>query len=204
MHRVITSFTIPARRVSVGGARNKLLADLAGVPLTPDQRGDVRLAVSEIVGNALEHGVGGENGDQDLLVEATADPARGRLRVTVTNPWLTSTVPATCANADQDLDAESGRGLFIVEAMAEEVGSTILIGEDFPRRAVWFELVVALSAGSRSGSVAEEPDLGPPEGQLSRRRRSVARVTTGRLQRLPLRIAWRGRPEVRATDQRAA
>ncbi|MEU5383253.1 ATP-binding protein [Kitasatospora cineracea] len=211
MHVVITSFTIPARRVCAGEVRNRLLRDLADVPLTPDQRDIVRLASSELFTNGLEHGIGGEDGDQDLRVEVAEYRVRGRLRVTITNPCRTSTTRAIRAAALGPY-AEGGRGLFIVEQMAEAVGSDLIVDLNGQRRAVWFEIAATLPAVSSDSEVAELPASRrePPatqqlEGQTIRARRSVVRRAAGRLYRLPRRITARQGSQTRTVSgERAA
>ncbi|MFD7639554.1 ATP-binding protein [Kitasatospora sp. NPDC059795] len=193
MH-VITCFTAAARYACVGWVRNTVLTELACLSLTASQREAIRLSVSEIVTNALNHGIGGESDSEILHVEAATDQTRGMLRVTVMNPCRTRTAPS--ALMDADLDAETGRGLFIVQTMADEVGWELRAGEGGTLWcAVWFELGVDLAQGSVPARVAELPRPMPPAVvQSAPARRSPVRRVAGRLRRPVVRIAsWRRR-----------
>ncbi|MFD0274673.1 ATP-binding protein [Kitasatospora sp. NPDC127111] len=195
MHNVITSFTTPATHACVGGVRNKLLRELSGLPLTPDQLDTMRLAASEVVTNALTHGVGREDASQDLRVEVTVDRASSRLRVTVINPCRTRQIPATRSTAATDSNAESGRGLFIVETITDEIGSEVLAGDDGKLlRAVWFELNVTLPASSSLAASTADQDVHRPHDVLSARRETSVQRAAGCLVRLPRRINARRWP----------
>lgn len=104
-------FQVTADANAVRRARDRIVAVAAGwgVPLAPEARGDLRLCASEVVTNALEHG-GGEcrvtvrwTGRQ-LLVEV-ADRSRR--------------TPLVLCPAD---DVSSGRGLALVQALADSWG----------------------------------------------------------------------------------
>ncbi|MEU8919478.1 ATP-binding protein [Kitasatospora sp. NPDC048545] len=163
---VITSFDTPARDTSVGQARRTLLTDLACLNLTPDQAHAVRLCVSEIVTNALRHGVGGEDSHETLRVEAAADRTRGVLRVTVTDPSRTNSTPTIRPTAAPD--AESGRGLSLVDSLADAMGWGERRGADGKRRRdVWFELEVSLAGLPVAPAAAEEPVPEPRDGRTT-------------------------------------
>ncbi|MFD7733390.1 ATP-binding protein [Kitasatospora phosalacinea] len=203
MPELVTHFTVPAVRASVGGVRDQLVRQLSEL-LDPDQLYAVRLAASELATNALQHGVGGEDGTQDLRVEATADRAAGMLRVTITNPCRTRSVPQRAARG---LWAESGRGLSIVEAVADSAGSELLPDADGTlQRAVWFELVVQFpeqphvetsAIGDLVGRRSEAP-------QRAGAGRSSVRRAAGRLARLPRRVVSLRWPEPRAAPGQSA
>ncbi|WP_051816797.1 ATP-binding protein [Kitasatospora sp. NRRL B-11411] len=205
MQGLITRFTVPAVHVSVGGVRNKLIDDLKGL-LTTDQLDTVRLAVSEIVTNATEHGTGGEDGNQDLQVEATAYGARRRLRVAVINPCRTRTVPTSRPGAAHDVYAESGRGLYIVEMITAEVGSELLPGDDGQSLlcSVWFEIDVDFPAMPGAVASAAAPITQHQGDRQTGLRRPSVRRTAGRLLRLPRRAVARRGPATRAAPQRRA
>jgi serine/threonine-protein kinase RsbW len=100
-----------------------LLAD----HLSPEQMDDARLAVSELVTNAVRHGNIAEDGGLELNVN-TLD---GHVRVTVSQSGPPFEVPA---NAMPDHEGPGGRGLSLVEAVSDRWG----LGQD--PAAVWFEI----------------------------------------------------------------
>ncbi len=178
MH-VITRFTAAARYACVGWVRNTVLAELAGLDLAPTQCEAIRLSVSEIVTNALLHGVGGESDNEVLHVETAPDQARGVLRVTVMNPYRSRTAPA--ALADADLDAETGRGLFLVQTMVDQVGWELQAGEDgILWCAVWFELEVDLAVGGSAQAPEQRRPL-PATVRDSAAHRGLANRAASRL-----------------------
>lgn len=81
------------------------------------------LLTSELVTNALEHGRGS--------VSLTVDAGKLHVRVEVTDD---EPEPPTLIDADPE--AESGRGMFIVDALASSWG----IEEKTDGKVVWFEL----------------------------------------------------------------
>ncbi|MBO8195594.1 ATP-binding protein [Streptomyces oryzae] len=89
-----------------------------------DQRiDDLRLLVSEVFTNALEHACGA----YAVCVEQTEE----RIRVEVTD--AATDLPAM---RNGDLDAESGRGIFLVSVLADAWG----IRPIDAGKVVWFEL----------------------------------------------------------------
>lgn len=112
----------PASSLSVRDARHWVRDLLSGTHL-PYEPAVVELAVSELVGNAVRHGSGGvvvKLGEVESPA-GVADDTDGRLRVEVSNacPLADATPRATVA----DLDAVSGRGLFLVAADAADWGT---------------------------------------------------------------------------------
>ncbi|GAA2084632.1 hypothetical protein GCM10009759_03850 [Kitasatospora saccharophila] len=203
MPALVTHFTVPAVHASVGGVRDQLVRGLSDL-LNPDQLYAVRLAASELATNALEHGVGGEDGSQDLRVEAAADRAAGMLRVTITGPCRTRSVPQRAARG---LWAESGRGLSIVGAFADNVGSELRPGDDGTlQRAVWFELVVQFpeQPGAEASSIVDLVGRRSEMPQRAGAGRSSVRRAAGRLARLPRRVVSLRWPEPRAAPGRSA
>jgi two-component sensor histidine kinase len=92
------------------------------LPLTPARTGDVKLIVSELVTNSVEHADLGES--DHIEVWATVDP-RGALHVEVRDPG-----PGPPA------DARSGMGWRILERVADRWGVEHRDGQ----ARVWFEL----------------------------------------------------------------
>ncbi len=97
----------------------------SGRSLPPDLREDILLLASELVTNAVRHG-GGE-----VTVRLWAGPETIRVEVTDANPHR----PLA---ADRGPDAEEGRGLLIVRALASRWGSAPL--RDGSGKTVWFEV----------------------------------------------------------------
>ncbi|MFB6985034.1 ATP-binding protein [Streptomyces sp. NPDC056230] len=93
---------------------------------------DVLLCVSELVTNALLHGVPPGRG---FRVQLHLEPADGVLRVEVHDSGDGEVRPVA---ADPAPDAEGGRGLLLVAALADKWG----VGDRDPGKVVWCEFVV--------------------------------------------------------------
>jgi anti-sigma regulatory factor (Ser/Thr protein kinase) len=91
----------------------------------------MRLLVSELVANGVEHSGAGQEQLIGLDVFAIAE----RVRVEVSDPGPGFDLP--CVPSRQPWEAEYGRGLLIVDSVADSWG--IAHGD---RSAVWFELAV--------------------------------------------------------------
>ncbi|WP_420713851.1 ATP-binding protein [Streptomyces sp. NRRL WC-3742] len=120
-----------AVRETVGDVRRwarKALPEL-GLHLDEDPLSDVLLALSELVGNAVVHGCGGDCPEVLLTVALVPLPGGG-LRVEVSDP---STIRPELRDADDE--ATSGRGLALVAAVAARFGADGL-GEG---KRVWAE-----------------------------------------------------------------
>ncbi len=114
---------LPARAEAASRARSALRALLGPLGLDADA---AELLVSELVGNAVRYA-----GEGEVLVHARV--ADGLLRVEVLDssqvvPPLPTRMPSA--------DAESGRGLLLVEALAERWGAEPIPGG----KRLWFEL----------------------------------------------------------------
>ncbi|MFJ8442786.1 ATP-binding protein [Kitasatospora griseola] len=203
----VASFTVPSRYACVGLVRNELTESLTDLPLTGDQLDVVRLSASEIVTNALAHGLGGEDASVALRVEAVADRERGVLRVIVLNPCRTrSALPAADRFGEgADLYAETGRGLQIVQSMVDAVGWELLAGDDGAVWcAVWFELAADLAQSPAPARVAELPRPLPVVGQSAPARRSLVRRAVDRLPGAAVEIGRRRRVSRAISGARAA
>ncbi|MFJ9682927.1 ATP-binding protein [Streptomyces sp. NPDC101194] len=93
---------------------------------------DVLLCVSELVTNALLHGVPPGRG---FRVRLSLEPGDGVLRVEVHDSGDGEVCPVA---ADPAPDAEGGRGLLLVAALADKWG----VGERDPGKVVWCEFAV--------------------------------------------------------------
>jgi anti-sigma regulatory factor (Ser/Thr protein kinase) len=112
------SHLLPPHPASVVLARRAVEA----LPLTAGRTGDVKLIVSELVTNSVEHAALGV-GDR-IEVHARVDP-RGALRVEVRDP-----------GPGPPPDARSGMGWRILERMADRWG----VDRSDGQARVWFEL----------------------------------------------------------------
>jgi anti-sigma regulatory factor (Ser/Thr protein kinase) len=97
-----------------------------GLPVLAD---DVAVIVSELVSNALRHGVRGRNGAAYDRIELILWRRPGQIICAVTDPGT-----GTPVLAHPDLLDEAGRGLHVVEALSATWGWTRLGG---CRKAVW-------------------------------------------------------------------
>lgn len=113
---------LPALPSSAGAARRAVRDLLRTHRLEPDA---AELLVSELVANAVRHAAGA-----DVLLRAQV--AEGRLRVEVQDGSSTPPGPARSPSWEQ----ESGRGLLLVEAVAERWGTQPAPGG----KTLWFEL----------------------------------------------------------------
>jgi anti-sigma regulatory factor (Ser/Thr protein kinase) len=103
-----------------------------GHPPSSDVSCAVALVVGELAANAVQHGrVPG----RDFGLRLVLDPAAGMLRVEVADAASTKRLPAVAPSSFPE--GESGRGLLLVDVLAERWGST-------PRspvgKTVWAEL----------------------------------------------------------------
>jgi anti-sigma regulatory factor (Ser/Thr protein kinase) len=98
--------------------------------MSKDCLDDARLVVSELVNNSVEHGGGGPGG----VVRLAIDLSDGIVKVVVSDSGP-GFVPPACLAFGDDLEATSGRGLRILEALADRWGVTNGDGTH-----VWFEM----------------------------------------------------------------
>ncbi|MEV0089972.1 ATP-binding protein [Streptomyces sp. NPDC050738] len=120
------SCALPTRYEAVGGARQFTKSTLAGWDLS-ERFDDVALVVSELVTNALRHALPADTPREDC----GEPPVRlhlmrwtSRLVCAVRDPSHASPEPRESG----DFAAESGRGLFLVEAFADSWGWHPLAG----------------------------------------------------------------------------
>jgi anti-sigma regulatory factor (Ser/Thr protein kinase) len=105
---------------------------------------DAAVIVSELVTNALRHGVRDTNGPGHDRVELILLRRPGQMLCAVTDPGAEPPVLAA-----PDLSAEAGRGLHVIEALAAAWGWTRL---DASNKAVW----AALSVSGADGAAAAD------------------------------------------------
>lgn len=125
------SWGLPADLAAAGRARTHVSALLAD----HDAADDAALIASELVANAVEHG--------DPPIELSVEETRGRLRITVSSAETASLPEARSATAED----RRGRGLTIVESLAEEWGWQ----REGDRILVWAELSARRSPAPPTG-----------------------------------------------------
>jgi anti-sigma regulatory factor (Ser/Thr protein kinase) len=139
---------LPADLASARQARSAVRQALAAWGLGR-LSGDAELLASELVANAAEHGDGTPI---SLALRRHARPG-GRPGITCE---VTDTSPAMPRRTDSGPDAERGRGLEIVNALAETRG----VRATRAGRTTWFTLALT----DRTHRVAQQIDYGPEAG----------------------------------------
>ncbi|MFJ3715172.1 ATP-binding protein [Streptomyces sp. NPDC090057] len=108
--------------------------DAWGIPYGSDAHDVLTLVAAELCANAVRHGhVTG----RDFHVLLTADPATGTVRIEVTDT-RGERLPRLPAPAPEDDPRDGGRGLLLVEALADRWGWTPRAGGG-PGKTVWAE-----------------------------------------------------------------
>ena len=92
---------------------------------------DLRLLVSELIANSVEH----SGATREQLIGLDVSVVDERLRVEVSDPGPGFDLPHT--HREQPWEAEYGRGLLIVDSLAQSWG--VSHGD---RSTVWFELAI--------------------------------------------------------------
>jgi anti-sigma regulatory factor (Ser/Thr protein kinase) len=122
-----------------------------GLPVLAD---DAAVVVSELVSNAIRHGVSGQDGvsGRNGRIELILWRRPGHVICAVTDPGV-----GTPVLADPDPLAEDGRGLRVVEALSASWGWTTLGG---CRKAVW--------AALPAPDAPDAQDAGPGQAETGR------------------------------------
>ncbi|MEV7392853.1 MULTISPECIES: ATP-binding protein [unclassified Streptomyces] len=174
--RPTKGFTVAAAADAVPPARRQVvaLAQSLGAPLRNDTLETVELLASELIANAVLH----SGGPCDIVVTRTAE--RLRVEVTDTDPALPSAVAA-------DLNDESGRGLLLIDALADAWGAK----PEPEGKTTWFEIRLEDSHEGLGDNLSETPSSphavavrrGDQQGSATRPLRSPTSsisVTTGK------------------------
>jgi anti-sigma regulatory factor (Ser/Thr protein kinase) len=106
---------VPAQPECVGEARRVAAEVLRSSRVPVSLRPDVELVVSELVTNAVVHGV--ESSDQHVLLVLMRSGATLAVKMYDVNAQMGS-------RAEPGPDSESGRGLLIVDELADRWGAT--------------------------------------------------------------------------------
>ncbi|NGO67555.1 ATP-binding protein [Streptomyces boncukensis] len=112
------SLRLRREAASVPLARRLLLGAMEAAGADPDTSYELSLALSEACANAVEHGRGA------YCVTAYLDGDRCRIEVADSGPGFPADADAEgCGDAapGECHEAESGRGLFLIEALADHV-----------------------------------------------------------------------------------
>ncbi|WP_327234070.1 ATP-binding protein [Streptomyces sp. NBC_01317] len=109
-----------------------------GHPYNTTTNDTVTLIAAELAANAVRHGhVPGRDFRLRLSIDADADAGSTAIRIEVTDT-RTERIPALASPAP---DAEAGRGLLLVAALATLWGTTSRVAA--PGKTVWAQLVVS-------------------------------------------------------------
>lgn len=114
----MSALAFPHAPASATEARHRLVLELAAAGVPPDSIDDAELVLSELVGNAIRHGRPLPGGG--LRVEWRVDPFSVRISVVDGGDAAAS---LTARRVDED--AVSGRGLTIIDAVADEWGAAV-------------------------------------------------------------------------------
>ncbi|MEU9379958.1 ATP-binding protein [Streptomyces sp. NPDC048279] len=147
-------FTVAAAVEAVPGARRQvtLLAQDLGLALSGQTLQNIELLASELIANAVLYT------DAPCDVAVTRTDERLRVEVTDTDPFLPSAVEA-------GPDEESGRGLLLVNALADAWGTR----PEPNGKTTWFEITPEPSAEDTNGYLADAPPA-PHAGDAAVRR----------------------------------
>ncbi|PIB04480.1 MULTISPECIES: ATP-binding protein [Streptomyces] len=124
--------TFPAHPSRAAGVRAMLAEHLTHLRLPPEHRDSAVLATDELFANAVQHG----SPDDDGTITVTIEYAESELRVTVAD--CSPALPRLCT---ADGAEESGRGLAIVAALADDWG-TAPADPGSSGKKVWFTLTL--------------------------------------------------------------
>jgi anti-sigma regulatory factor (Ser/Thr protein kinase) len=155
------SCALPSRFEAVRGARSFTRSTLGQWGLD-DRFDDVSLVVSELVTNALRHALpdGTREGDPESPVRLHLMRWSTRLVCAVRDPSEDCPAgggePFSPERTDENLDLESGRGLFLVDSYSDSWGWHPLAGR-LTGKVVW-----ALFLGCRRGGGGPPPPPPPP------------------------------------------
>ncbi|CAM5502192.1 ATP-binding protein [Streptomyces aurantiogriseus] len=108
---------------SVPLARRLLLGTMETAGVDPDVSYDLSVALSEACANAVEHGGDTAHGgcSEAYRVTAYLDGEKCRIEVADSGPGFTGERPARPAPVHTDTDAEAGRGLYLIQELADHV-----------------------------------------------------------------------------------
>jgi serine/threonine-protein kinase RsbW len=115
---ILWSLQLRREAASVPFARRLLAGAMETAGVDPDICYDLSVALSEACANAVEHGGEGAGGAAAYQVTAYLDGERCRIEVSDSGPGFEG--EALCPFA-RDAEAESGRGLMLIQMLADHV-----------------------------------------------------------------------------------
>lgn len=138
----MTACTLPGVPASAGTARSftRQVLEAAGVPECPD----AELCVSELAANAAEHTRSGSQGGT-FTVRVTVTGS-GTVRIEVRDAGTADSAASAVPAQRPPMDAEHGRGLWLVEALSARRG--------FELGLAWCELDLESDACAMTGRAA--------------------------------------------------
>ncbi|MEU6811492.1 ATP-binding protein [Streptomyces sp. NPDC046831] len=147
VHQFTMRFSSSPRGARLARRMCEHCLDAWGVPYDSDAHDVVTLVAAELCANAVQHGhVAGRDFRVRLTVTASTPTTRAvRIEVTDTRGESVPRLPATLTD-----DGEGGRGLLLVEALADRWGCAPR--PDGPGKMVWAEYTVAGYAPSAAPS----------------------------------------------------
>jgi anti-sigma regulatory factor (Ser/Thr protein kinase) len=146
----MTSLLVPHAATSVSTVRHRCVDELRGRGVSPVTIDDTALILSELVGNAVRHGLPLDGGglearwqvtDSGVRVEVR-DGGRGPLRNQASRP----------APGGGSADAEGGRGLAIVALLSTSWGSAF----DADEAVVWADIPLAVESDAARAEARQE------------------------------------------------
>ncbi|MFF6994775.1 ATP-binding protein [Streptomyces sp. NPDC008313] len=138
VHRFAMSFSSTPRGARLARRLCAHRLDTWGIPYDTDAHDVVALIASELCANAVRHGhvIG-----RDFRVLLTADPAAGTVRIEVTDTRGERLPRMPAAHTEEADPHEGGRGLLLVEALADRWGWSPRV-DGGPGKTVWAECAV--------------------------------------------------------------
>jgi pimeloyl-ACP methyl ester carboxylesterase/anti-sigma regulatory factor (Ser/Thr protein kinase) len=139
---------LPDSLLAPSTARRWVCETLAswGVCLSPAEAATIAELTSELVSNAVLHAVAPTGGERHFRISIRVDVDTVRLEVYDPDP----TMPGL---RSPDWVAESGRGMFLVDAQADQWGAVPHQGGKY----VWFSMKCPARTGQASAASASEP-----------------------------------------------
>ncbi|MET8575509.1 ATP-binding protein [Streptomyces sp. NPDC005012] len=117
---ILWSLQLRREAASVPFARRLLLGAMETAGVDPDVCYDLCVALSEACANAVEHGGKGAGPGAAYQVTAYLDGERCRIEVADSGPGFSS-APLCPFASEPGVEAESGRGLMLIQKLADHV-----------------------------------------------------------------------------------
>jgi serine/threonine-protein kinase RsbW len=115
----VVRLSFPARAEYLILARLALAGVSRAVPIPEETLADLKLAITEACGNAVRHAYATTDGESDGVVRVSIEARDGTIAISVEDEGVG--LPADGGvNGDRE-DGESGMGLAIIEAIADEL-----------------------------------------------------------------------------------